>query len=91
MTGEQWLKGSVPRAYAAQTLRAAEETLAEEAQAIQGLEAGGATELTRAAGATIGQMRAAVEGGDKEALAQLLEQLKAEEQAARSLAGGARP
>ena len=91
MTGEQWLKGSVPRAYAAQTLRAAAETLEEEAQAIQGQEAAGAAELTRAAGATIGRMRTAVEGGDRAALARLLEQLKAEEQAARSLAGGARP
>ena len=91
MAGEEWLKGSVPRAYAEQTLRAAAETLEEEAQAIQGQGAEGAAQWTRAAGVTIGQMRAAVEGGDKQALAQLLEQLKAEEQAARSLAGGARP
>ena len=91
MVGEEWLKDSVPRAYAAQTLQAAEETLEEEAQAIQGQQAEEATSLARATGATVGHMRAAVEGGDKQALAQLLEQLKAEEQAARSLAGGARP
>ncbi len=91
MVGEQWLKGSVPRAYAAQTLQVAEETLEEEAQAIQGQKAEGATELTRATGATIGQMRAAVEGGDKEALAQLLGRLGEEERAVKSLAGGARP
>ena len=91
MAGEEWLKGSVPRAYAAQTLQAAEETLEQEAQAIQGQQAEEAAGLTRATGATVGQMRAAVEGGDRQALAQFLERLKAEEQAARSLAGGARP
>ena len=91
MAGEQWLKDAVPRAYAAQTLRAAEETLEQEAQASQGQQAEEAAGLTRATGATIGQMRAAVEGGDRQALAQFLERLKAEEQAARSLAGGARP
>ena len=36
MVGEAWLKGSVPRAYAAQTLLAAEETLQEETRTIQG-------------------------------------------------------
>jgi hypothetical protein len=91
MAGEQWLKDAVPRAYAAQTLRAAEETLEEEAQTIQGQRAERAVELTRAAGATIGQMRAAIVGGDKQALARLLEQLAAEERAVKSLAGGARP
>ena len=98
MAGEEWLKGSVPRAYAAQTLRAAEETLQEEAQAIQGQRAEGAAALqtsllerTQAISQALGQMRAAVEGGDKRALAQLLEQLGAEERAVKSLAGGARP
>ena len=98
MTGEQWLRGSVPRAYAAQTLRAAEETLQEEAQTIQEQRVEGTTELqtsllgrTQAISRTLGQMRAAVEGDDKQSLAQLLEQLGGEEQAIRSLAGGARP
>ena len=91
MAGEEWLKGSVPRAYAAQTFRAAEETLREEARAIQGQRAEAAAGLTRAAAATVRQMRAAVEGGDTRALAQFLERLKAEERAVRSLAGGERP
>ncbi len=49
--------------------RAAEETLQEEALAAEGQGAGGAAGLARAAGTTIAQMRAAVEGGDKQALA----------------------
>ena len=91
LAGEAWLKGSVPRAYAVQTFRVAAETLEDEAQTIQGQQAEEATGLTRAAGATIGRMRAAVAGGDRQALAQLLGQLGGEEQALRSLAGGARP
>jgi len=95
MAGEAWLKGSVPRAYTAQTLLAAEETLQEETRTIQGQQA---SELqasllgrTQSVDLVVGQMRAAVESGDKQALAQLLKQLEAEEQAVKSLAGGARP
>ena len=95
MAAEAWLKGSVPRAYTAQTLLAAEETLHEEARTIQAQQASEpqASLLARAqsAGQVIGQMRAAVEGDDRQALAQLLKQLEAEEQAVKSLAGGARP
>lgn len=98
MAGEEWLKGSVPRAYTAQTLLAAEETLQDEARTIQGQQAEGATPeaqsllaRTQSVGLVIGQMRAAIESGDNQALAQLLKQLEAEEQAVKSLAGGARP
>ena len=98
MVGEARLKGSVPRAYTAQTLLAAEETLQDEARTIQGQQAEGAAELqaallarTQSVGLVIGQMRAAVEGSDKQALGQLLKQLDAEEQAIKSLAGGAQP
>ena len=98
MVAEAWLKGSVPRAYTAQTLLAAEETLQDEARTIQGQQADGAAELrvsllgrTQSIGLVIGQMRAAVESRDDQALARLLKQLAAEEQAIKSLAGGAQP
>lgn len=99
MASEQLLKGAVPRAYASQTLLAAEETLSEEAQTIQGVKAEGAAaglqtsllDRTRAVGQAVGQLRAAVESKDDQKLAQFLEQLKGEEQAVKSLAGGARP
>jgi hypothetical protein len=100
MASEQLLKGAVPRAYAAQTLRAAAETLQEEAQTIQGVKADGAAAAglqasllgrTQSLGQAVGQMSAAVESKDDQKLAQSLEQLKGEEQAVKSLAGGARP
>jgi hypothetical protein len=99
MVGEAWLKGAVPRAYTAQTLLAAEETLQEEAQTIQKVKAEGAAiglqtsllDRTQSLGRAVGQVRAAVESKDDQALGQLLEQLKGEEQAVKSLAGGARP
>jgi hypothetical protein len=100
MASEQLLKGAVPRAYTAQTLLAAEETLSEEAQTIQEVKADGAAaaglqtmllDRTQSLGRAVGQARAAVEGKDDQALARLLEQLKGEEQAVKSLAGGARP
>jgi predicted trehalose synthase len=100
MASEQLLKGAVPRPYVAQTLLAAEETIWEEAQTIQGVKADGAaaaglqTSLlghTQSVGRAVAQMRVALAGGDDQALGQLLEQLKGEEQAVKSLAGGARP
>ena len=101
MASEQLLKGAVPRPYVAQTLQAAAETLQEEAQTIQGVKAdataaaaGLQTSLlarTQSLVQAVGQMRAAVEGKDDQKLAQLLEHLKGEEQAVKSLAGGARP
>jgi hypothetical protein len=100
MASEQLLKGAVPRAYVVQTLQAAAETLSEEAQTIQGVKANGTAAAglqssllgrTQNLGRAVGQMRAAVEGKDDQALAQLLEQLKGEEQAVKSLGGGAQP
>ena len=101
MASEQLLKGAVPRPYVVQTLQAAAETLQEEAQTSQGVKADATAaaaglqasllDRTQSLGQSVGQMRAAVESKDDQALAQLLEQLKGEEQAVKSLAGGARP
>jgi len=99
MAGEAWLKGSVPQAYAAQTLRAAQETLQEEAKALEeALPNSAAAELhasllkqARSIAGVIGQMRAAVEKRDRQTLSHLLKQLEAEQQALHALSkrGGA--
>ena len=101
MAGESWLKGTVPHAYAAHTLRMAEASLQEEAKTIQEQQASGGTTALHAAlaaqalklGQSVEQMRAAVERRDGSSLAQLLKQLEAEEQAAKALGegGGVRP
>lgn len=100
MASEAWLKGTVPHAYAAHTLRTAQETIADEAQTIQEESQAGAAELpaslagrVRGLGQLIGGMRAAIEKRDGEALAQLLKQLEAEDRALRGVidGGGARP
>jgi hypothetical protein len=95
MAGESWLKGSVPRAYASQTLRAAQETIEDEAQTIQGQPADENSQLqsslagqARELGQVIDRMRASVESGDNNALTQLLKQLDAEAQALKASAEG---
>ncbi|HKR00577.1 MAG TPA: hypothetical protein VJT09_07880 [Pyrinomonadaceae bacterium] len=99
MTGEAWAQGSVPRAYAAHTLRTAREALQEETGTIgEPAQGGGELQASLAArtekvAQVIEGMRATVERDDKQALTQLLEQLKAEEREMKALAasGGVQP
>lgn len=93
VVGEAWLKGDVPHAYATKTLSNAQETLQEEAKTIEELKPEAGTGLrdqllnqTRSAAQVIDQMRAAVEKRDHQALAQLVKQLEAEEQAVKATA-----
>jgi phytoene/squalene synthetase len=100
MAGEAWLKGTVPHAYAARTLRTAEETLEDEARTIQEDKSQDAAELraslaghVRGVSQVVGQMRAAIESRDAPTLDGLLKQLEAGEQKIKALAGsgGAQP
>jgi hypothetical protein len=100
MVGEAWLKGYLPHAYAARTLRTAQETISEEAKTIQGENPGEVAELhasvlgqARSLEQLIGQMRAAVENRDGSALSQQLKQLEGEEETIKALAksGGVQP
>jgi hypothetical protein len=100
MVGEAWLKGYLPRAYAARTLRTAQETISEEAKTIQGQSSEGVAELhtslmseAQSLEQLIGQMHEAVEYGDGSTLAPLLKQLEGEEQTVKALAknGGVQP
>ncbi|MDT5061860.1 MAG: hypothetical protein QOH63_2319 [Acidobacteriota bacterium] len=100
MVGEAWLKGYLPNAYAARTLRTAQETISDEAKTIQEQSSEGVAELhtslmgqARSLEQLIGQMRAAVENRDGNALAPLLRQLEGEEQTIKALAknGGVQP
>jgi hypothetical protein len=100
MVSEAWLKGYLPHAYAARTLRTAQETLSEEVKTIQEQSSEGVAELhtslisqARSLEQLIGQMRAAVESRDGSTLSQLLKQLEGEEQTVKASArsGGAQP
>lgn len=101
MVGEAWLKGAVPYAYAAETLRAAQETLSEEIRTLQGEKPEGGTlelhnsvlERARGIEQVIGEMRASIEKRDSQSLSHLLKQLEAEEQATKALmqTGGPKP
>ena len=99
MAGEAWLKGTVPHAYAARTLRTAEETLEDEARTIQEqaqdkgeLQASLASRV-RETGQVIDRMRAAIESRDAQTLDGLLKQLAAGEQTMKGLvsSGGVQP
>jgi hypothetical protein len=94
MAGEAWLKGDVPNAYAAHTLRAAEASISEEIKTLQEQKLDGVAELqaslmsrAQSVQPLIGQMRAAVEKRDGSALSPLLKQLEGEEQTIKALAG----
>jgi hypothetical protein len=98
--GQSWLKGNVPHAYAAQTLRAAQETLEDEAQSIQEQSTEGDSQLqsslagqVRAISQVINLMRSSVESRDNNALTQLLKRLDAEDKAVKAAAasGGVGP
>lgn len=100
MVGEAWLKGYLPHAYTARTLRTAQETISEEAKTIQGENPSEVAELhasvlgqARSLEQLIGQMRAAVENRDGSALSQQLKQLEGEEETIKALAksGGVQP
>jgi hypothetical protein len=100
MAGEAWLKGNVPHAYAAQTLRTAEESLQEELKTIeeqpseaspaQGSSTLQASLAARGRGLVqlIDRMRAAIESRDESTVAQLLKQLEREEQAVKMMSAG---
>jgi hypothetical protein len=93
MVGEAWQKGSVPHAYALETLSNAHKTLSDETKTIEELKPEAGAELrdqllnqTRSINQVIEQMRAAVEKKDNQALAQLVKQLEAEEQTVKATA-----
>ena len=99
MVGEAWLKGTVPHAYAARTLRTAQVSLEDEARTIQEqpqgkgeLQASLANQV-RGISQVIDKMRAAIESRDAQTLDGLLKQLLAEEQKIKGLAssGGVQP
>jgi len=100
MVGEAWLKGAVPNAYAAHTLRTAGESLSEAIRTLSEQSPEGVAELqtslmgqARSLEQLVEQMRAAVENRDGSALSQLLKQLEGEEQTIKALAknGGIQP
>jgi hypothetical protein len=99
MAGEAWLKGTVPHAYAARTLRTAHETLEDEARTIQeqpqdkGEFQASLVGQVRGISQVIDRMRAAIESRDAQTLDGLLKQLLTEEQAMKGLAssGGVQP
>jgi hypothetical protein len=92
--GQSWLKGNVPRAYAVQTLQAAQETLDEEAQAIGEQSTEGNSQIksslagqARGLSQLINLMRAAVDSSDNQTLTQLLKRFDAEDEAMKAVAG----
>jgi flagellar motility protein MotE (MotC chaperone) len=95
MAGEAWLKGTVPHAYAAQTLRTAKETIEEELKTVEEQQPEGAATLQASLAArarslvqVVERMRAAVESRDGSNVPQLLKQLETEEQAVKLIAEG---
>lgn len=100
MTGEMWLKGNVPDAYASRTLRTAQESLQEEVKTIDEEQPAGTLTPSSTLAANgrelvqlIKQMRESVEDRNESNVAQLLKQLEAEEQAVKAMneEGGAKP
>lgn len=81
MAGEAWTKGDVPDAYARRTLETAQDNLKETADALEETEEIPANQKSQAQEQinnlrqTMNKMQAAVESGDKPALAQSLDQL----------------
>ena len=95
MVGDAWINGTVPTAYAKQTLEAAQQSLQEEMDTL----AQGSTvpsdrrtkllETLQSLEQTVGQMATAVEQEDRAALTQQMQQLSTEEQTIGTLAKNA--
>lgn len=87
MAGEAWTKGFVPDAYARRTLETARENLRETAETLEQVKQIPANQNLQAQTEignlrqTMNQMRAAIESGNKSALAQSLNQLIMQKQA----------
>ncbi len=86
MAGEAWAKDFVPEAYVRRTLKTAQDNLQEtvetlkEAEEIPANQKSQAQEQISRLRQTINKMRAAIESGDKPALAQHLDQLTKQKQ-----------
>ena len=92
---EAWAKGYVTHAYARRTLEAAQASLQEAADALEAAEEIPAARRSQAGERigslrqTVNSMRAAVEGGDRQSLAQSLGQLDRQRQELEALTKGA--
>jgi len=95
MVAEAWTKGEVPHAYARRTLETAQESLQEASDALkeaEGIPAGRKSQADEQIGnlrQTVRRMQTAAEGGDKESLAQSLDQLDGQKQALEAFAKSA--
>jgi hypothetical protein len=86
MTGEAWLNGAVPTRYARRTMQTAQQALSEEKRmleqspSITGDRLSKALEQLQQLEATVEEMQAAVQTGDRARLGQQLNQLATQEQ-----------
>lgn len=78
MVGEEWQRESVPNAYAAQTLHAARQALQKELNETGNLDADSRARL-QSLTQIVGEMQAAIERSDRQAVAELLNMLDAKE------------